>query len=164
MQPIYTQTVGAGGVASITFNNIPQTFTDLCIKHSARSSYASVAIYIGIEFNGVTTGYSGRDLYGTGSAVASRALVTTFGPVISGASATSNTFGNGDFYIPNYTGSSFKSFISDSVSENNATLSFTALDAFLWSNTAAITSVKLTPELGNLVQYSTFTLYGITKG
>jgi hypothetical protein len=28
MQPIYTQTVGAGGAASVIFNNIPQTFTD----------------------------------------------------------------------------------------------------------------------------------------
>jgi hypothetical protein len=37
------------------------------------------------------------------------------------------------------------------------------LTAGLWSNTAAITSVKFAPQSGNFVQYSTATLYGVTS-
>jgi len=33
----------------------------------------------------------------------------------------------------------------------------------LWSNTAAITSIKIQQANGNLAQYSTATLYGIKK-
>ena len=38
MQPIYTQTVGAGGTTVISFNNIPQTFTDIQMVISARTN------------------------------------------------------------------------------------------------------------------------------
>jgi hypothetical protein len=58
------------------------------------------------------------------------------------ATATANTFGNTEFYIPNYTSSNYKSFSVDGVTENNATAAF-ALYAGLWSNTAAITSFRL---------------------
>jgi len=65
-------------------------------------------------------------------------------------------------YIPNYAGSANKSASSDSVRENNATGSIQLrLVASLWSNAAAITSVKLVPDYGNFAIYSTATLYGI---
>jgi hypothetical protein len=44
--------------------------------------------------------------------------------------------------------------------ENNATLSLMNLAAGLWSNTSAITSIKIT-AVGTFEQYSTATLYGI---
>ena len=53
MTPIQTVTVGSGGAANITFSNIPQTYTDLVIKISARSNrsdystnFTSYIIYI----------------------------------------------------------------------------------------------------------------------
>jgi hypothetical protein len=49
------------------------------------------------------------------------------------------------------------------VTEDNATLAWAYLSAALWSNSAAITSVKLIPNAGTFVQYSTATLYGINK-
>jgi len=148
--------------ASVTFANIPQTgYTDLKIVVSARTDNANNTIYLGTEFNGVTTGYSARDLYGTGSAAASRVPTGTFAPVIPGSTSTANTFSNMEIYIPNYTSSANKSYSADSVTENNGTTAFQAMTALLWSNTAAITSIKLTPELGSLVTGSTFSLYGI---
>ena len=81
---------------------------------------------------------------------------------IDGGNATASTFGNTMLYIPNYTSSNNKSSSSDGVAETNATNVNMAMIANLWSNTAAITSIKLTPATGaTLQQYSTATLYGI---
>jgi hypothetical protein len=74
---------------------------------------------------------------------------------------TANTFGNTDIYIPNYAGSANKSVSVDTVEENNGTTARALLGAILWSNTAAITALGLTPVSGSFVQYSTATLYGI---
>jgi hypothetical protein len=79
-------------------------------------------------------------------------------------SATSNTFGNGEIYIPNYLSGTAKSFSSDSVAENNGTEGWQVIQANLWSGTDAITSIELDPALGTFVQYSSATLYGILAG
>jgi hypothetical protein len=55
---------------------------------------------------------------------------------------------------------------ADSVVETNATLAFTFLSANLWNpaTQAAITSITLYPQVASLWnQYSTATLFGITK-
>lgn len=154
--------------ASVTFANIPQTgYTDLKISISARTTDTS-GVWNGItaSFNGtsVTTNWSGRELYGTGSAAASFNLGTAdqnAGGYLTTASATSSTFSNNDIYIPNYTGSAYKSVSVDSVTENNATAALAIFEANLWSNTAAINSVTLAPKAGSFVANSTFSLYGL---
>ena len=105
MQLIAKQTVGADGAASVTFSSIPQTFTDLKVVVSGRASTTTTGI--DITFNGSTTGYSNRRLYGTGSGVASDSAATTYisNIMINDSSYTANTFGNGEVYIPNYTSS-----------------------------------------------------------
>jgi hypothetical protein len=160
-----TITVGAAGASSVTFNSIPQTgYTDLIVKVSGRIDYAAIGDYFKIQFNGVTTDYTDRFLYGNGSAAASASgsLAESF---VVGASATASTFGNAEIYIPNYTSANYKSFSVDAVNENNATSSLVGFFANLWSNTAAITSVTLTPEgsgSSNFVEHSTFSLYGVS--
>jgi hypothetical protein len=52
---------------------------------------------------------------------------------------------------------------TDGASENNATDGRVAFNASLWSNTAAITSITLTPQAGSLMQYSTAYLYGVSN-
>jgi hypothetical protein len=169
MQPIYTQTVGAGNAGSITFNNIPQTFTDLYIAISNRENTVTGPTFVAqwLRFNGDTgSNYSNTRIYGNGSSATSTRdssqTLAFWGSAPTG-SATANTFGNVGIYIPNYTGSNFKSGISDAVAENNATYAEQTLVAFLWRSTAAITSVSLLPQIV-FSQHSTFTLYGITKG
>jgi hypothetical protein len=68
-------------------------------------------------------------------------------------------------YIPNYAGSTNKSFSTESATENNGTGADLVMRAHLWSNTAAITSIKLFAAngSGNFGQYSTAVLYGISK-
>ncbi len=100
-------------------------------------------------------------LYGNGSS-ASTDPSTQIAMWANGANATSNTFANAELYIPNYTSSNYKSASTDSVTENNATSALAIMTAGLWSNTAAITSITLTPDSAtNFVQYSTFSLYGL---
>lgn len=154
-------TVGSGGASSIDFTSIPSTYTDLVLKISARTTRASRTDAISLSFNGVATNQSSIYLEGTGSGAASGSL-TSFRTLANGDTSTASTFGNSEYYIPNYAGSNFKSASSDGVSENNATNADAWLVANLWSSTAAITSITVTDlNSANFMQYSTATLYGI---
>jgi hypothetical protein len=155
-------TVGAAGASSVTFNSIPQTgYTDLVVKASTRRDVSGADNFL-ITFNGVTTGYTYRELTGNGSAASSSSGSLAITGLVNGATMTASTFSNNDIYIPNYTSSNFKSFTSDAVTENNLTLSYAQLWANLWSNTAAISSIKLQILGGNsFSQHSTFSLYGV---
>ena len=162
---INSVTVGSGGAATIDFTSIPSTYTDLLIKFSLRDDFAG-GVYdnLVIRFNNITTNYSEKNLYGNGSTAASASTGTTVLRYINGNTSTSNTFGNGEMYIPNYAGSTNKSSSIDTVTENNGTEAWASLNALLWSNTSAITSVKLTPSSGTLfLEYSTAYLYGISN-
>ena len=157
---IQTITVGTA-TASIDFTSIPATYTDLCLKVSARSSVSSTMAYFDLKFNTSIVGWSGRFLYGTGSAAGS-ASQAYFGGAMPGANATASTFGNAEIYIPNYASSNYKSVSIDAVAENNATLAEEDFNAQLWSNTAAINAITLFPEnSANFVTYSSASLYGI---
>jgi hypothetical protein len=160
---IATVSVGSGGAANIEFTSIPSTYTDLVLKISGRNTANSSIV--DLTFNGSTSGYSYRGVYGigsgtpasnNGSSVASIALLA-----LEVSTYTASTFSNQEIYIPNYAGSQNKSVSADEVTENNATLSVASLYAGLWANSAAITSIKLDPDSGNFAEYSTATLYGI---
>jgi len=158
---IASSTVGAGGASSIDFTSIPSTYTDLVLVCSLRVSRASVVNNTVIKFNGSSTSYSERVLYGNGSSAGSYSDTQIY-DVNNAANSTASTFANSQFYIPNYAGSTNKSVSNDSVSETNATAATAQLVAGLWSNTSAITSISLTDYSGtNFVQYSTAYLYGV---
>ncbi len=161
---IATVTVGSGGAASMDFTSIPSTYTDLKILYSIRGSSADADIRL--AFNGSSTGYSVRILYGTGSSVASASASGSFisyAGLQNPSTYTASTFSNGEIYIPNYAGSNQKSVSGDAVNENNATAAITELGASLWTGTAAISSISITHPAANFVQYSTATLYGISN-
>jgi hypothetical protein len=164
--PTYTlissSTGGSGGAANITFSSIPATYTDLCVKISARgtSSFASNGHFYAITLNNLTSNRTQRFLQGDGSGTASGSS-SSFTSYMDPSDYTASTFANNEMYIPNYAGSTNKSMSLDVVTENNATTSFSAFYAQLWSDTADINQVTLTPNAGNFAQYSTATLYGI---
>lgn len=163
MQVIQHQEL-ASNQASITFSSIPQTFTDLLIVFSGRSDRANSFDNIRVMPNGASTGVSSRILFGSGSAASSFTEAYVSGYTAAN-SATSSTFGNSSIYIPNYAGSTQKSFSIDSVGENNATSSAQAITAGLWTGTDPITSIVLDQGDGsNWLQYTSATLYGILKG
>jgi len=140
-EAIATVTVGSGGAANIEFTSIPATYTDLVVVTSLRVSSTDITSLV--YFNNSTSSYTRRVLYGDG-ATATSASASDAGVLWTNQSNnTANTFGSATIYIP------------------NATTAYAAINAFLWSNSSAITSIKLVPNAGNYVQYSTATLYGI---
>jgi hypothetical protein len=149
--------------ASVTFANIPQTgYTDLKLVVSGR--FSSGSGFNLIDFNGLSTAnFSNRVLEGTGSsAVSFVAGNTNYAGALNGSGDTANTFSNEEIYIPNYAGNTFKSISFDAVMETNGTTAYIDMGALLWSNTAAITSIRLTTHTGAAYAVgSTFSLYGI---
>ena len=150
---IASVTVGSGGASSIDFTSIPSTYTDLVVLYSLRGNTLE-GIYV--QFNSSTSGFTGRYLYGDGTSPASGVLARYLGSINTAA----NCFTNGSLYVPNYAGSQNKSYSVDEVYDQNSTAGYQNLVAGLWSNTAAITAIKLEAAAG-LTQYSTATLYGI---
>ena len=162
MKLIQHQELGSAQ-SSITFSSIPQTFTDLYLLVSDRNASSNdVAMYV--TFNGSTSGYTVRRLIGTGSSALSQTFSERLIAASGNANYTASTFSNNAIYIPNYTSSSNKTWSSDAVTENNATGSYQQIVAGLWSNTAAITALEICPNGGTFAQYTSATLYGITKG
>jgi hypothetical protein len=159
-EAIATVTVGSGGAANIEFTSIPGTYTDLVIMTSMRGTDTSFQGW-NLYFNGSNTNLTNRYLLGDGSSASSGNFSAGYGGTVAGTNATASTFENSTVYIPNYTSSNNKSYSSDNVAENNATLAYVNLIAGLWSSSSAITSVTLYPQVGNFAQYSTATLYGI---
>lgn len=173
---IASSTVGSGGVASITFSSIPQTYTDLKIVMSARLvSNGDTFGNTKISFNGTPAGtvYSAKNIRGNGSGAASNnyssqdSIPNNYSVV--GSTATASTFSNTEIYIANYTSTSVaKSLSSDNVTENNATEAWATMYAGLWNpgTQAAITSIVLTSNYNPselYAQYTTAYLYGISS-
>jgi len=162
-------TVGSGGAANIEFTSIPQTYTDLLLKLSTRSTDASQRRQLWVKYNGSSSNYTGRLLYGEDGGTGSDSLSGSTGGspgfqfgITCGDTATANNFGSAEVYIMNYAGSNNKSSSTDSVMENNSSTTYDNwLNANLWSDSSAITSIAITLSAGNFKQYSTATLYGI---
>ena len=164
---ISSVTVGSGGTTNeVTFSSIPQTYTDLLVNISSKSSRTNNPGNWGLmKFNTSSANFSNKNVFGDGTSAASSGITANIGYLDNGNTANeSNAFSNCQLYIPNYTGSNYKSYSIDAVSENNATLAYTYLVAGLWSQTAAITSITFYPDTFTpYLQYSTFYLYGISN-
>ena len=160
------KTVLTGSQLNITFSGIPSTYTDLVIVASARSDRALVTDNYLIELNGSATAvYSRTSLINNGSTPqSSNATGQAFWVALysDAASATSNTFGSIEIYIPNYAGSTNKIASTTSVQEDNVSTGYASANAHLWGNTSAITSIKISPSASqNWISGSRFDLYGI---
>ena len=155
---------------SFTLSSIPQTYTDLVLKISARSDYGSLGHEMSIQTNSLTTGYTNRMAYVSGASVlsadASNDKHTWAGGVV-GASATANTFSNCELYFPNYSSTTLaKSMSCDVTTENNgASVGAMWINSGLNTSTAAISSLTLYcwQSFINYVADTTFTLYGINN-
>jgi hypothetical protein len=157
-EPIAT-TTASGSTATITFNSISGSYTDLVLVVSAK--LASGVQDLRIRFNSDSgTNYSYTYLSGDGSSTYSaRATTQTYitGDVYGYLNSTNNNISIHN--IMNYSNTTTnKTMISRS---NN---SATGVDAIvgLWRSTAAITSIEISNTGStNFANTSTFTLYGV---
>jgi hypothetical protein len=162
---ISSVTVGSGGQVALEFTSIPQTYTDLCLAYSIRTTEVEVNNWGKLTFNNIA-GTSNNVLFlrGNGTNVAtSTGLSSDFmrGIIANGTLSTGSTFGSNSVYIPNYTSSNQKVAAASGAMENNASDHYRVTSTSRLTNTSAITSIELTAYAGNFVQYTTAYLYGI---
>jgi hypothetical protein len=159
---IASSTVGSSGAASIDFTSIPSTFTDLVVKLSLRINNSMTSAYCYLNNDTTLSNYTDKRLLGNGSTASSSGGAFPRIAISDGTDATSSTFGNAEFYLPNYAGSSNKSISADYVAENNATLGYTGMNAVLWSNTSAVNRITIVSSGGeSFVQHSSAYIYGV---
>jgi hypothetical protein len=152
--------------ANVEFTAVPATYTDLLVACSVRSTRSTgTSDNILMEFNSSTSSYTYRWLLGNGSSASSSSGSTSVAGVVNQATDTADCFTSCEFYIPNYSGSTNKSWSGTTALEKNASAADGPLViAGLWSNTAAITSILFKPSgANNWKSGSSFYLYGITK-
>jgi hypothetical protein len=154
---------------SITFTNIPQTYTDLKIVASARSGQTGTTrenLIIGFNSQLSDTGFTWIGMYGyisgtgTNKSPAARRIIGD----VPAAAVTANVFSNSEIYIPSYTNVSPKTFIGESVVEIDGNDGFLSFSGVLWNaGSEAITSLTIFCGAGSqsFIANSTFYLYGI---
>lgn len=159
----------SSATASVAFTSIPQTYTDLLLKVSARANVSGGWTNVMLAVNGSTSNITWLGFYGYSNTLKGSNTNTSTRAIgnANANSSTSNLFSNNELYIPNYTSTTAKSFTSDSiVASNDSTNPILVLDALLWNpaTQAAITSLTLTNSApGDFVSGSTFYLYGINN-
>jgi len=165
MEPIASTLVGSGGVATVTFNDIPQTYKHLQIRWIARNASSNSTDSFSVNFNGdIGVNYAWHWLYGTGSSVSAYGTGSQQGGLVectSGAGAASGVFGGGYVDILDYANTNkYKTFRSLGGADANGSGGIFLMSS-LWMNTNSISSITLTSNAGNFQQYSRFSLYGI---
>jgi mucin-19 len=164
MTRLASTTVGVGGTASVTFSNIPQNYTDLCIKISCRTDRAADEGGLGVQLNSSTTGQTYRVLAGSGSN-GTGSVNTAYEPLwvvrIQGANAGTGIFSSTELYIPNYSGNTSKTILGDSATEKNDSIAYITVSSVVQPNSSPVTSITLSGISGTLQQHSVFNLYGV---
>ena len=144
------------------------TYDHLMLKWSVRTDNAAYLADLDMQFNADTgSNYSRTILYAnTATPASARATSdTSIGHVYGNAdSTTANTFSSTTVWIPNYANTAnFKQVITKSVVEGATTTDsqwIIVLNAGLWQDTSAVDQITVSYG-ADMVQYSTFTLYGI---
>jgi hypothetical protein len=166
---IATQTVGAGGAASVTFSSIPSTYKHLQIRGISRCTKADTGSEnVVMSFNSDTTYTNyythimdgdGSSAYATGIQVSgfySQAALTI------GNNATANAYGAAVIDILDYTNTSKNTTVRILTGIDTNGYGQVRLASSVWMSTAAIDSITINPRsAGNFLQYSSFALYGI---
>ena len=89
--------VGSGGAAPITFSSIPADYTDLKLVWTHRNTGAETQTRI--EFNGSSSNFTERMLYGLGNTVGVYASGPNFPTWSNTTATTANTFASTEFYL-----------------------------------------------------------------
>lgn len=162
--------VSTGGITNIEFTAIPSTYTDLILKASLRTSRNDTTDPVSWNLNGETTGtnYKYKSIWSTGStSVDAYSNGGTSNFEIQYATANNSTtslFNNWELYLPSYTASGDKVGIAQGSHQQLAGASYLVIMGYTWTNSSAITSIKLTDIYSATFSlYSSLYLYGIKK-
>jgi hypothetical protein len=152
-QPTYTALATvtvASNISTVSFGNIPNTYRDLILVTNMKADQINEAF---VTFNGSSSDFSGVRIIGSSSGASSNTYSSNFGILVTETGAAT-----------------FITQIMDySATDKHKTLltrqnrpDVTAATAFRWANTAAITSIAITPQSPFVfVSGATFSLYGV---
>lgn len=172
MDPLYVVTVGPNGASSVTFTNIPNTYSHLQLRilgQTNRGTYGTDSYYM--RFNSDTgSNYNHGFLRGNGSSAAAyhyngNQSLIEIGSALGTTTASLYTFGSSIIDILDYSNTNkYKTLRALTGTDINGTISesggFVYLTSSLWMSTSAISSIQFTFD--NTVQpNSQFALYGI---
>lgn len=167
-ESIATVTVGSGGASDVEFTSIPGTYSHLQIRYIGRlTGSTNDTDTFHLQFNSDTSSvYADHILAGYGSAAfaggaANKAFIAQ--QYVAGGGLTASSFGAGVIDILDYANSNkFKTTRTLMGVSSNATtdINYAGISSGLWRSTNAITSIKITPRVNNLAEYSHFALYG----
>ena len=161
-----TVTVPAGGVSSITFAGIPNTYKHLQVRALGRTNRADLLDFFEFRFNGDSgNNYTRHHLNGNGSSASSfgeASRGSALNIYSAGGNQASGVFAAGIFDILDYSATNkYKTMRALVGLDGNGSGEITLMSN-LWMNNSAITSMSITPISGNVfVQHSQFTLYGV---
>jgi hypothetical protein len=153
---------------TVTFSSIPNTYTDLKLVISARSTTTAPSVYFLFNNDGAAL-YSNTTITGNGASTQtsfrlSGSTFNRFDSTGEGSSMTANVFGSVELYMPSYSSSTtFKSFIYDACVENNSASGvnyYNSTGAGLYRSNTAINRIDIVYD-ANMIPLSSFTLYGI---
>lgn len=153
-----------GTAATVTFSNIPQTYTDLIIRFSARINVGSNDWTV--QPNGLSSNGSSTMVYYDGSGASAVATSTRNTSLlmgkVGGTATTALTYGSFEVYIPNYTSLTNKPMSAISVMENNgAVFAYIFSTAGLFTGTTPLTSIDIRGGGSLFLSESSFFLYGV---
>ena len=169
-ESIATVTVGSGGAANVAFTSIPATYTHLQIRGIGRTSDANtggnLATYIRINSD-TGNNYAFHQLSGSGTSAGassgtSQNLIYTIhaGPR---GNDLSNTFSAQIIDILDYTNTNKICTVRSLRGQEQNGSGSIGLHSYLYNSTTAISRLDFVGGGGDIVQYSSFALYGIKE-
>jgi hypothetical protein len=160
----------SSNISNLTFNSIPNTYTDLKLVISARSNRVGAdEDSVAVAFNDGQGATSWILLFNSGNNLNAGTSTSlgyggAFGGRISAANSSTQQFGSLEMYIPNYAASANKTFATTGGVENSPNTPYSTLLLSMRTLTSAIGSIYLAPGNGTqFLAYSSFYLYGIKK-
>lgn len=162
---IATVTIGAGGAASADFTSIVGTYQHLQVRYLARGTFSGNEISLRMRLNSDTGNNYARHLL-EGEGTTASAFATSSGNLMAlgsvpAATGTASAFGGGVIDLLDYKDTNKYTTSRTLNGQDRNGLGTINLASSLWMNTAAVTSITLFADSGNLAQYSSFALYGI---
>ena len=159
--------VGAGGIASIDFENITQIYAHLRLVGSLRGTTAVASTTAGLRINDdAAASYYWQRLQGQAAATAAlESLGASEGnfSVMPGSLAGAGLFASATIEIPDYTSAFRKMAMSQFATREGVATNQVRIGQYAigWGGTVPITKLSLLPPADLFAEGSTATLYGL---